>query len=192
MTTSELVRVDAVLGSVADDAWAERLRTAQTDVLRLNQAEAQKSRIRKTTTSGTEIALSLLRGARLSDGDVLAWDEQRRTAVIARVDLADVMVIDLAPLLSRPTEESMVACVQLGHALGNQHWSAVVKGLQVYVPVAVAQEVMDSVLRTHDFGHVTHTFVPGSAAAALLEPHEARRLFGAAHPHDEAQHERRA
>jgi urease accessory protein len=54
-----------------------------------------------------------------------------------------------------------------------------VKGLQVYVPLTVARAVMESVLKTHAFEHMTWAFVPGSEVVSRLAPHEARRLFGA-------------
>jgi urease accessory protein len=183
MTLKDPVRVDAVLGSSADDSWADRLRTADVDVLRLDQADAQKSRLRKATSGGTEVAVALDRGTQLCDGDVLYWDPGRRTAIVARIDLTDVMVIDLSALQRRPPEESMATCVELGHALGNQHWAAVVKGPRVYVPLTIAREVMASVMKTHAFDGITYTFVPGAEVVSRLAPNEARRLFGAAAGH---------
>jgi urease accessory protein len=185
MTLKDPVRVDAVLGSSADDTWADRLRTAHVDVLRLDQADAQKSRLRKRTSSGTEVAFSLDRGTQLRDGDILHWDEQLRSAIVARVDLTDVLVIDLSDLCDggRPRQEAMAVCVQLGHALGNQHWAAVVKGTRVYVPLAIARAVMASVMKTHAFDGITYTFVPGAEVVSRLAPNEARRLFGAASGH---------
>ena len=185
MTLKDPVRVDAVLGSSADDTWADRLRTAHVDVLRLDQADAQKSRLRKRTSSGTEVAFSLDRGTQLRDGDILHWDEQLRSAIVARVDLKDVLVIDLSDLCDggRPRQEAMAVCVQLGHALGNQHWAAVVKGTRVYVPLAIARAVMASVMKTHAFDGITYTFVPGAEVVSRLAPNEARRLFGAASGH---------
>ena len=174
-----MILVDSVLGSAADDAWADRLRAARVDVLRLDQAEAQKSRFRKMTSSETEVAVSLERGTQLRDGDVLFWDEPGRRAIVARVDLTDVMVIDLTSLIRRGGVESMAACFELGHALGNQHWAAVVKGPRVYIPLTVARAVMESVLTTHNVDRVTWGFVPGAEVASGLAPHEARRLFGA-------------
>jgi urease accessory protein len=81
----------------------------------------------------------------------------------------------------------MARCVQLGHALGNQHWPAVVKGTRVYVPLAVARAVMASVLKTHSFEGVSYGFAPGAEVAGGLTPDEARRLFGGAegHRHDD-------
>jgi urease accessory protein len=180
---TNLIRVNAVLGSSADSGWAGRLRSATVDVLRLGQADAQKSRLRKRTSSGTEVAVSLDRGTQLRDGDVLHWDDQLRSAIVARIDFTDVMVIDLGALVTRSAAESMSTGFALGHALGNQHWAAVVKDLRVYVPLTIAREVMASVMKTHAFEHVTYTFVPGVQVASRLAPNEARQLFGAAGGH---------
>ena len=182
-TDEALVRVDAIVGRTAGDGWPGRLESARVDVLRLGQAEAQKSRLRKITEGGAEVAISLDRGLQLRDGDILAWDETRGAAIVARVDLSEVLVIDLGGLLTGPPEKSVTTCVELGHALGNQHWAAVVKGLRVYVPLAVARAVMASVMNTHAFEGVTYEFVPGARVLACLAPHEARRLFGAAEGH---------
>jgi urease accessory protein len=178
-----LVRVDAVLGRATEDGWPGRLKGARVDVLHLDQAEAQKSRLRKATEGGIEVAIALDRGTQLRDGDILLWDEAHRTALVARVDLEDVLIIDLSALLDEPREVSMATCVELGHALGNQHWAAVVKGQRVYVPLTVGRAVMASVMKTHAFEGVTYAFVPGAEVIPYLAPHEARRLFGAAEGH---------
>ena len=187
MTTThaggELVHVDAVLGRATEDDWADRLKEARVDVLRLDQAEAQKSRLRRTTEGGVEVTISLDRGVQLGDGDVLCWDAVRRTAIIAHVSLKDVLVIDLSALLDGPSEVALARCVELGHALGNQHWPAVVKSTRVYVPLTVARAVMASVMKTHSFEGVTCAFAPGAEVTPYLAPHEARRLFGAAEGH---------
>ena len=182
-TDAALVRVDAVLGRAAEDGWPGRLESARVDVLRLDQAEAQKSRLRKATDGGLEVAISLDRGTQLHDGDILAWDEARRAAIVARIDLADVLVIDLSALADGPSQASIAGCVALGHALGNQHWAAVVKGTRVYVPLTVAREVMASVMKTHSFEGVTYGFVPGVDIIRDLAPHEVRRLLGTAGGH---------
>ena len=97
--------------------------------------------------------------------------------------LVEVMIIDLSALFDGPREEAMARCVELGHALGNQHWPAVIKGSRVYVPLTVARAVMSSVMKTHSFEGVTYTFVPGAEVIPYLAPHEARRLFGATGGH---------
>ena len=91
-----------------------------------------------------------------------------------------MLVVDLSALRDAAPEVALRTCVELGHALGNQHWPAVVKGQQVYVPLTVDREVMASVMRTHAFAGISYEFVPGSEVIPYLAPHEARRLFGGA------------
>ncbi|MFX0592406.1 urease accessory protein UreE [Melissospora conviva] len=177
--------VDSVVGNVVDPAWEVRLKEATVDHLVLDQWEAQKNRLRKQTTAGLELAVALQRGTRLRDGDVLFWDEETAHAVVARIELGEVMVVRLGALADQPAETLVRSAVELGHAIGNQHWPAVVKGSDMYVPLTVDRRVMDSVMRTHAFTGITHEFVPGTEVIAYLAPHEARRLFGGANstPH---------
>jgi urease accessory protein len=157
-----VVIIESVLGNSGDPEWIARLSAAHLDVLALDQWEAQKNRFRKRTAGGAEVAVSLDRGVILRDGDVLVWDAQAQTAVVVRLSLRDVMVI------------------QLGHALGNQHWPALVKEGVVYVPLTVDHKVMASVMETHRFEGIRYAFAPGGDIVPYLAPHEARRLFGGA------------
>ena len=183
-----MILVEKALGNARDPSWAQLLEDAVIDTLDLDQWQAQKSRMRLKTEAGVEVAIALDRNTHLRDGDVLAWDEPNLVAIVARVTLKEVMVIKLDALLSRSPEELARACVELGHALGNQHWPAVVKGTSVYVPLTVDQKVMDSVMRTHAFEGITREFAPGAEVIPYLAPHEARRLFGGADstPHSHA------
>lgn len=172
--------VESVLGNANEPDWKARLAQVQVDDLVLDQWEAQKNRLRKTTLGGAEVALSLGRGTRLRDGDVLSWDEPSATAIVARIQLGEVMVVHLDQLGTQPAELALRCAVELGHAIGNQHWPAVVKGAKLYVPLTVDRKVMDSVMRTHAFTGIVHEFVPGTEVIAYLAPHESRRLFGGA------------
>jgi urease accessory protein len=95
------------------------------------------------------------------------------------------MVVDLSPLLDGPAETLLARSVEVGHALGNQHWPALVKGALVYVPVTVSARVMATVVRTHKFEGVSYSFTPGAEVQRQLAPHEARLLFAgpAGHSH---------
>ena len=173
-----MVLIESVLGNVDDADWKPRLAGARLDPLALDHWEAQKNRLRKKTADGTEIAVSLDRGAHLRDGDILLWSDETKTAVVARIALRDVMVIHVDA--SGPSELLLRTCVELGHALGNQHWPALVKGTRVFVPLTVDRNVMASVMKTHRFEHIRYEFVPGAEVIPYLAPHESRRLFGGA------------
>jgi urease accessory protein len=90
------------------------------------------------------------------------------------------MVVHLDELSSRDPDVALRTCVELGHAMGNQHWPALVKGSRVYVPLTVDRKVMASVMNTHRFEGIRFEFVPGGAVVPYLAPHESRRLFGGA------------
>jgi urease accessory protein len=185
-----LVLIEKVLGNAGDPEWAGRLAAGTVDPLALDHWEAQKNRFRKKTASGCEVAVSLDRGAFLRDGDVLLWDAAAGTAVVARISLRDVMIIYLDQLATQDPEYAMRTCIELGHALGNQHWPALVKGSRVFVPLTVDHKVMASVMKTHRFESIRYEFAPGEDVVPYLAPHESRRLFGGAegplhtHAHD--------
>jgi len=175
-----VILVEAVVGNIADREWKARLADAALDSLALDHWEAQKNRLRKKTAAGTEIAVSLDRGTFLHDGDILLWNDQTRTAVVAKITLRDVMVIHVDAAAETAPELLLRTCVELGHALGNQHWPALVKGTRVFVPLTVDRKVMASVMDTHRFEHLRYEFLPGADIIPYLAPHESRRLFGGA------------
>lgn len=193
-----MILIERVVGNSAEGHWPQRLASGSVDSLALDHWEAQKNRFRKKTASGVEIAVSLDRGAFLRDGDILLWDEAKNRAVVARISLREVMVIHLDALTAEPPELAMRTCVELGHALGNQHWPALVKGSRVYVPLTVDRKVMASVMKTHRFENITYEFAPGAEIVPYLAPHESRRLFGGAegpvhsHAHDHDRDDGRA
>jgi len=87
------------------------------------------------------------------------------------------MVVDLSALLTGPAETLLARSLEIGHALGNQHWPAVVQGAKVYVPVTVGPKVMATVIKTHGIEGVSTSFAPGAEVQQRLTPHEARLLF---------------
>ena len=188
-----MILVEAVVGNVADASWKSRLADANLDSLALDHWEAQKNRFRKTTKGGIEVAVSLDRGAFLRDGDILLWNEETRTAVVAAISLRDVMVIHIDAPASIAPELLLRTCVELGHALGNQHWPAFVNGARVFGPLTVLRQVLASVMNTLRFENIRSEFVPGADIIPYLAPHESRRLFGGAegpvhsHVYDHAQ-----
>ncbi len=172
--------IEAVQGNVNEEAWKNRLKDGVFDYLELDQWQAQKNRLRTRTKGGEEIALSLDRNSQLRDGDVLAWDDASQKGIVARISLQDVLVIDLSAVQQLDVNEALQLCFELGHAMGNQHWPAVIKEDKIYVPLTIDRKVMASVMRTHAFSHITYQFVTGTEVIPYFAPHEARRLFGGA------------
>jgi len=171
-----------IKGNIHDPEWIGRVEGVEVEHIDLDQWTAQKSRFVVDGDRGSRYAVALQRRTRLADGDIIEYlPEQRRIAAV-RIRLSDVMVADLSSLEGEPSRMLIRIALELGHAIGNQHWPAVVKGTKVYIPLTVDRKVMESVMRTHRFEGVAYSFQPGSEIIPYLAPHEIRRLFGGTGP----------
>lgn len=182
-----------VLGNVnTSPEWKEKLANVEIDYIPLDQWTAQKSRFLGKGVSGTEYPVALKRHTQIVDGDVIEFDPEANKAVVLKIELNPVLVIDLDALAQKDHETIIRRSVELGHAIGNQHWPAVVKGTKVYVPLTVDKKVMMSVMETHHLEGITFEFQTGLDIIPYLAPHEIRRLFGGAshesHAHGEHHH----
>jgi len=181
----------SIVGNLRDPQWTARAKEADLEIVELDQWTAQKSRFVATSDRGAEYAVSLERRSQLLDGDILEYDPAGRRMTVLRVRLNEVLVADLGELAHEKPEEIIRIALELGHAIGNQHWPAVVKGVKVMAPLTVDKKVMESVMRTHRIEHVTYAFQPGEEVIPYLAPHEIRRLFGGASHENEPHHDHR-
>lgn len=170
-----------ILGNVnRDPEWAAKVEKCDVDYVILDQWTAQKSRFLGKGIGGSEYPVALKRHTQVVDGDVIAFDPEAGKAVVLRVELSPVLVIDMSALASQDADTMIRRSVELGHAIGNQHWPAVVKGTKVFVPLTVDKKVMMSVMETHDIPHIYYNFHEASEVIPYMAPQEIRRLFGGA------------
>ena len=170
-----------ILGNINNDkSWADKIADLDVDYVMLDQWTAQKSRFLGKGLTGEEYPVALKRHTQVVDGDVIAYDPEAGKAVVLRIELSPVLVIDMSALASQDPESIIRRSVELGHAIGNQHWPAVVKGTKVYVPLTVDKKVMLSVMETHHLEGIEFEFQTGLDIIPYLVPHEIRRLFGGA------------
>ena len=182
---------DKILGNInRSEEWASKLENAEVDYIFLDQWTAQKSRFLAKGVSGAEYPVALARHSQIVDGDVIDFDPETRKAAVLRIELSPVLVVDLTGIEHRSPADIIRISLELGHAIGNQHWPAVVKDTKVYVPLTVDKKVMLSVMETHNIEGIKFEFQTGLDIIPYLAPHEIRRLFGGAgheghaHVHD--------
>lgn len=178
-----------VIGNInLNDDWKNKLADADIDYVFLDQWTAQKSRFLGKGVSGEEYPIALARHSQILDGDVIDYDPKTNKAIVLKIELSPVLVVDLGGLAEKDPDTIIRIAVELGHAIGNQHWPAVVKGTKVYVPLTVDKKVMMSVMETHNIEGITYDFQKGVEVIPYLAPHEIRRLFGGA-GHESHSHE---
>ncbi len=184
-----------ILGNLnREPDWQKKVEGFDIEYVPLDQWTAQKSRFLGKGTKGNEYPVALARGSRVTDGDILAYDPENKTAAVVKLDLNPVLVVNMEALANADPLTTIRHSVEFGHAIGNQHWPAVVKGTKIYIPLTVDKKVMLSVLETHHIEGITYDFQDGTEVIPYLAPHEIRRLFGGAsqeshsheHGHDSA------
>ena len=183
-----------VLGNLnTSPEWKEKLENVDIDYIILDQWTAQKSRFLANGVSGKEYAVALARHSQIADGDIISYDPAANSAAVLKIELSPVLVVDLAGIADKDPDTIIRISLELGHAIGNQHWPAVVKGTKVYVPLTVDKKVMLSVMETHNIEGITFGFQKGMEIIPYLAPHEIRRLFGGAghesHEHGHHHHD---
>lgn len=190
-----MIIYEEILGNMLRDAeWQDKLKDVEIDFIPLDQWTAQKSRFLAKGLSGAEYPVALKRHTQVADGDVIHFNPDEGKAAVLRIELNPVMVVELDGMVGHSPEELIRVALELGHAIGNQHWPAVVKGTKVYVPLTVDKKVMMSVMETHHIEGISFRFEKGFDVIPFLLPHEIRRLFGGAgheshahaHSHDHA------
>ena len=182
-----------ILGNVnSSSEWKDKLHHVHIEYIHLDQWAAQKSRLLAKGDKGNEYPIALKRGSQVMDGDVISYSPEDKKAVVIRIDLCPVLVIDLSGLVTKSTEDIIRISVELAHAIGNQHWPAVIKGTTMYVPLTVAEKVMLTVIDTHHIEGISYQFKKGEEIIPLLSPQEVRKLFGGAsheiHTHETTTH----
>lgn len=115
--------------------WHERLHGLEVDEIFLDQWTAQKSRFLGKGVSGAEYPVALARHSHIVDGDIIEYDPEAGKAVVLRLELSPVLVVDLKGIADKDHDTIIRIALELGHAIGNQHWPAVVKGTKVYIAV---------------------------------------------------------
>ncbi len=160
--------------------WTAKVKLVDVETIHLDQWAAQKSRLLAKGDKGNEYPIALKRNSHLTNGDVIYYSAEHNKAVVIKIDLCPVLVIDLSKILQDDTNTILRTALELGHAVGNQHWPAIIKGNYVYVPLTVEEKVMTTVIDTHAIEGISYEFKKGEEILQILEPQEIRRLFGGA------------
>lgn len=121
----------AVIGNIFTESGSQILRGKAFEKLQIGRHDLEKSRLRRTTDKGTDVAIALERGARLRHGDILKSGES-------------FVVIEQAPekvITVKTKEDSHDILVLLGHIIGNRHRPISLEGRSVTFPIQAESEL---------------------------------------------------
>ncbi|EPG0370385.1 hypothetical protein ACSWVZ_003253 [Photobacterium damselae] len=141
------------------------------DTMHLEHWESSKSRIKKKTEGGRDIAISLERGKHLHNNDIIYIDHNKKIFITVEMKLKNVLKISL------DSNADINTIFKLGHALGNQHWPAILENHAIYVPLYVDEKIMRSMLKTHNFKDIDIEFITGDELSKLISASDLRLIF---------------
>ena len=84
-----MILVSEVLGNL--DSKDVLFNNYETDIIRLEHWESSKSRIRKKSMQGREIAISLERGKHLHNNDIIFVDHTNKSLVAVELTLKNIL-----------------------------------------------------------------------------------------------------
>jgi urease accessory protein len=137
-----MITINSVIGNMYHD---ENLRKQYQDMssqslcesIRINRIEAQRVRMRKTSSKGTDIALIMTPGTKLRHGDVLLVTNDKM--VIMELEPENLAVIQVKDNI--PEHDAVQVPVTIGHAIGNLHRPIKLEGRKIYFPIQTDSEI---------------------------------------------------
>ena len=120
------LRIYRIIGNLHDAELAERLHRLDheglVEYLTLERDDVHRRRLRARTDRATECLIALPRNQSLSDGAILALDEER--AIVVRLKVEHWLALS-------PRDEA--AALELGYFAGNLHWRVRFEGPRLLI-----------------------------------------------------------
>lgn len=139
-----MMTITSVVGNIRsdknlEDAYQKLSGEKKVEKVLLSRVEAQRSRMRRTSDAGTDIAITLEHGSTLKHGDVLLLEENKM--IVVEYEPEDVLGFKIKEELS--SDQKIAIAIKMGHAIGNLHRPICVKDNITYMPMQSESEAED-------------------------------------------------
>lgn len=137
-----MIHINKILGNINSDSdlyekYQDMLKKDKVEKIELSRLQADRTRIRKVSDKGTDLALTLNPGSHIYDGDVVLLTEER--IIIAKRGSENVAIVSLNKDIS--TEQILETAIKLGHIIGNMHRPIRVVNNKVCFPIESDSEI---------------------------------------------------
>jgi urease accessory protein len=137
-----MIHISKILGNIHSDSdlyekYQDMLKKDKVEKIELSRLQADRTRIRKVSDKGTDLALTLNPGSHIYDGDVVLLTEER--IIIAKRGSENVAVVSLNNDIS--TEQILETAIKLGHIIGNMHRPIRIVNNKVCFPIHSDSEI---------------------------------------------------
>ena len=137
-----MIHIYKIIGNIHSDSdlknkYQEMIKTGLVEKIEINRLESDRARIRKISDKGTDLALTLIPGYHINNGDVVMLSEEKM--IIANRTPENVAMISLKGLMSQ--DQLFETAIKIGHTIGNMHRPIKVVSDKIYFPIQSQSEV---------------------------------------------------
>jgi urease accessory protein len=137
-----MIKLDKIIGNIKIDhnlksMHEEMIKLGKIETVTFGRMESERTRIRKVSNKGTDIALILSEGSRIRGGDVLFLTQEQM--IVIQIVPEPVAIIQIHKILIR--DQMIRTSVTIGHALGNLHRPLKIQGDTITFPIQDPSEV---------------------------------------------------
>lgn len=141
-TCKTMILIDKIMGNINSDShlkekYRDMLKSDHVEKIEITRLESERTRIRKVSNKGTDLALTMPRGSHINDGDVVLLTDDKM--VIAKRVPEHVAEISLKGNIS--TEQILETAIKLGHTIGNMHRPIKITNNKIYFPIQSESEI---------------------------------------------------
>ncbi|MFY3741108.1 MAG: urease accessory protein [Candidatus Nitrosomirales archaeon] len=139
-----MITITSVVGNIRSDkkfgdAYTKLEGEKKVERVLLSRMEAQRSRMRKVSDAGTDIAINIENGSVLKHGDILLANESK--LIVVEYEQEDVLGFKIRDELS--SDQKTIVAIKLGHIIGNLHRPICTKDSITYIPIQSESEVVN-------------------------------------------------
>ena len=139
-----MITINSTIGNIYHDEnlrkrYEEMSSKSLCESIRINRMEAQRVRMRKRSSKGTDIALTMAPGTKLRHGDILMVANDKM--IIIELEPENLAVIQVKDNIHEHNDGAIQVPVTIGHAIGNLHRPIKLEGRKIYFPIQTDSEI---------------------------------------------------
>jgi urease accessory protein len=142
-----LITINSIIGNLKMDQglkqkYEEASRRKIHETIKISRIESQKTRMRKRSDKGTDIAINLPHGSHLRHGDVIMITQEKM--IIIEIEPENVAMLKIKHNIHEDADDNnhiLKIAIRVGHTLGNLHRPIRVERNTVYFPIQTDNEL---------------------------------------------------
>jgi len=137
-----MIHINKIIGNInfdsrLKDKYEDMIKNGRVEKIEITRLESDRTRMRKTSDKGTDLALVIDAGSHINDGDVVLLTEDKMVIAI-RVS-ENVATISLRDNISN--DQLFKTAIKLGHTIGNMHRPIKITDGKISFPIQAQSEI---------------------------------------------------